>query len=116
MKIKIPSIEEYKTAFESIKSEINANDLKMLKANYDAPEHTISAEIMSEIMGYATHDGANLRYGTLGSKLCRQLNLNPKFKVEAICNIVKPGVRDNIHWLWIMRSEVVQALKELRWV
>jgi hypothetical protein len=117
MKLQIPSVEEYKNAFENLEPEISADELKMLKANYDAPERTITAEIMSEAMNYASFGGANLQYGKLGGKLCRYLNLNPKFKIEVLCDFIAPKAQgDNVHWLWVMRPEVAQALKELGWV
>ncbi len=117
MKLQVPSKDEYKTAFQNLEAEISADELKMLKANYDAPERTITAEIMSEAMGYASFGGANLQYGKLAGKLCSQLNLNPEYKVEVLCKFVAPKAQgDNIHWLWIMRPEVAQALKELNWV
>ena len=117
MKFKVPSKEEYKTAFQNLEDEISAGELKMLKANYDAPERTITAEIMSEAMGYASFGGANLQYGKLAGKLGRQLNLNPDCKVVILCELVEPKTQgDNVHWLWVMRPEVAQALKELNWV
>jgi hypothetical protein len=116
MKFKAPSVGEYKTAFTNIKSEISKAELKMLKANYEAPERIITAEIMSEIMGYANHGGANLQYGRLGGKLCRQLNLDLEYKVLSLVKFVNPMEQGNVHLLWIMRPEAAQALKELGWI
>lgn len=112
----VPSVEKYKAALEMLEDELCDSDLKMLKIHYARPAHTLSATDMAEAMGYANYGAANLRYGRLGGRLCEQLNVSLKYKVNALCSFVKPNTQGNEYWLWVMRPEVVQALEELGWV
>lgn len=112
----VPSVERYKAAFEMFEDELCDSDLKMLKIHYECPAHTLSATDMAEAMGYANYGAANLRYEKLGGRLCEQLNVSMKYKVNALCSFVKPNTQDNEYWLWVMHPQVVQALEELGWV
>lgn len=115
--MKIPKITDYMTAFAEIRNLLSDDEIRMLKIHHNSPEHTTTAEIMSEAMGYVNYGGANLQYGRLAGKLCNHLNVKSEFKLEILCNFVPPFEHgDNVHWLWVMRPEVVEALERLGWV
>jgi 5-methylcytosine-specific restriction protein A len=117
MKIWIPCVDEFARAFAELGDQLSENERRILKIHYDASGRIITAEILAEAMGYASFGGANLQYGRLAAKLCRQLDANPEFKSQILCTFVAPFEdKDNVHWLWIMRPEVAEALEKLQWV
>jgi 5-methylcytosine-specific restriction enzyme A len=108
--------EDYITALSSLN--IAPHHLKMLQAHYAAPERTLTALQMSKAMGYHNHHAANLHYGKLARLVGDALGWNPSTEeaqgadaVYILAEFRNPGK----NWLWIMRSEVSQAIENLGW-
>jgi 5-methylcytosine-specific restriction protein A len=100
---------EYMAAFRRL--QIAPHHLKMLQANYYAPDKTLTATMMAKIMGYQNYNAANLHYGKLGRLIGQELNWIPlpKFVVNVLVDFEKP----EREWLWIMKPEVSEALEKL---
>jgi hypothetical protein len=54
---------EYMAAFRRL--QIAPHHLKMLQANYYAPDKTLTATMMARAMGYHNYNAANLHYGKI---------------------------------------------------
>ena len=70
----IPSAAQYKKAFLAIRGKMHPKHYEMLRANYAAPQHTISVDDLAKEVGYKK---AFLAYGRLGSLLCDELGFKP---------------------------------------
>lgn len=91
---------------------------EMLRANYEAPNHTISVKGLANKVGYKQVQQV---YGRLGRLLCDELGFRPdmKAKGEPVVTQVladKPAEPSQGGWEWTLRPEVVQALEELEWI
>lgn len=95
-------------------AELSEPQMDMLKYNYYAPGHNITATELSNKMNFANYNAANLHYGTLGRKICERLGLKkfPDQTVGILVNFDKPLDE----WHWIMKPELVKALEDLGWV
>lgn len=123
----VPSGEKYRKALRSMEVDglFDENQYRtMLKAQYTAPGHVITATRLAEAAGYANYNAANLQYGTLGRKLALYLGyLPPKYKTGermwwqtlSSGNEASSQTIDG-HFEFVMRPEMAAALKELRWV
>lgn len=103
---------EYVNAFRQLV--MPPHHMRMLQANYHAPNRTITATMMAKAMGYPNYNTANLHYGKLGRLLAEQLGWNPlpQQTVFVIVTFEKPEKE----WHWIMRSAISSALEQLGWV
>jgi hypothetical protein len=110
-KINNLSIEDYKIAFENIKEAASENDLKMLKANYEAPNYTVTAKRLAKAMNFANFNAANLRYGSFAGRLCDYYKIKPTENLAILVYFQKI----NNEWHWTLRENVVKAIKELNW-
>ena len=108
-KIDSLSIEDYKTAFKSIEEVTSEIDLKMLKANIEAPNHTITATRLAKVMDFANFNAANLRYGTFARKLCEFFRVKPAQYLYILVYLNKV----NNEWHWTLRENVITAIIEL---
>lgn len=117
----VPSVAEYKRAFLACKSAVRVGDgkpLAMLKANYRAPEHTVTAGELAESVNLASFGEANLVYGTYAKALCNHLGRHPKFNVAILVRFSggQPTAEGDEFIRWTLLPPVVQALEELGWV
>ena len=111
----VPTVSAYKIAYRAVERELPKNALPMLRAHYEAPLHTLTATEMAAAMGYANYGSANLHYGRVGALLCGELNVRLQYAVNVLAYFINPGTDGNVHWLWVMRPEVVEALQQLAW-
>jgi hypothetical protein len=112
----LPSVAAYKDAFEQLRLEggISEQQLTMLRAQYQAPGHTLTATQMGEAAGY-DKNGANLQHGLLAKELTRLLNYRTeKWKVEVLSTVIIDS-DPSVHWLLKMHEPVVLALEALGW-
>jgi 5-methylcytosine-specific restriction enzyme A len=65
------SVEEYKIA---LGSKLSSTDRKMLRLNYESPNKTITASLMTHGMGWQGKNAGSLHYGKLGKKFAKALN------------------------------------------
>jgi 5-methylcytosine-specific restriction enzyme A len=106
------STDDYVAAFR--KFAIAPYHLRMLQANYHAPDHTLTATKMSRALGYSKYHAANLHYGILGRLVAENIGWRPipPTTVYVLCTFKKPGRE----WHWIMRPQVAKALERLGWI
>lgn len=110
-RIELLSVANYKSAFMSLRDQMTESDLLMLKVNYESSSHTTTATRLSRAVGFANFNAANLRYGGLAGKFCEFFQVWPSENLSTLVIFERP---DN-EWLWKMRPQVVEALRELRW-
>lgn len=110
MEIEEITIGQYIDGFSSIR--MTELEKKLIVANYDFPEHTITSKQMAEYMGFAGMAASNLHYGSMAKKFCEHFEVDVVTQVAVFCWFKK---RDN-GWLWILRPKVVLALEKLGWV
>ncbi|MDQ7052214.1 MAG: hypothetical protein Q9P14_04720 [candidate division KSB1 bacterium] len=110
-KIKNLSIEDYKIALEKVKELVTENDLKILRAHYEAPNYTVTAKRLAKYMNFVNYNAANLRYGSLARHLCDYYNIKPTENLAILVYFEKI----NNEWHWTLRENVVKAIRELNW-
>jgi hypothetical protein len=118
----IATAEQFKAALLAIN--ISEKESAMLRAQYGAPNHTISPVQLAKELRYATYATVNAQYGALAHRVAEALHYRPG-----------PFPDGNPHWWrtlshwndsapqteegqdqWIMRPELAQALEALNWV
>jgi 5-methylcytosine-specific restriction protein A len=104
--------DDYAAAFRRVA--VAPHQMRMLQAQYHAPDRTLTATQMSKALGYPTYSAANLHYGKLGRLVGEQIGWQPlpEQTVFVLVTFEKPGRE----WHWIMRPAVAQALEQLGWV
>jgi len=122
-----PTPELYRRALREMRSDghFESNQyLNMLKAQYQADGHIITASRLAEAAGYANYNAANLHYGTMGRLLAVYLGYLPPKRPDGTRmwwqtlskgNAASEETLDG-HFEFVMRPELVKALEELNWV
>ncbi len=111
----------FKNALLAERGSITDRYRAMLKAHYQADEHTLTATELASAAGYDNYSAANLHYGMLGKLLGAHLPIEPEKRDDetpiwtTILAEGDPERTEEEHYRWIMRAELVQALKELPW-
>ncbi|MCK5055771.1 MAG: hypothetical protein KAT34_03900 [Candidatus Aminicenantes bacterium] len=115
------SKEDYRKSLINIKSKLTANQVKMLNHQYDAPDKTISATELTNLMGYRKFGAVNLQYGKIGRFLSEYFEFTPPTRKNGtprwwmlIANGIPSKMDENFKW--IMHPELAMALKELGWI
>jgi putative restriction endonuclease len=85
----------------------------MLRVHYHAPERTITARKLAELVGYNSYSVVNAQYGRLARLVGEQLDYSPE--PERLGTLVRFDKRHD-EWHWLMRPEVAEALERLGWV
>jgi hypothetical protein len=125
-----PSTIEYAEAFVRL-GKLPAGYEAMLDAHLNAPDHCITATQLAEAAGYENYNAANLHYGRLGQLLAEEMNYNPPIRddgsviwtatiagwdgevdLNRLTRAMERRENDG-HFEWIMRPQVVQALRSL---
>lgn len=113
--------DHFKKALLAEYDAITDSNREMLKAHYQADEYTLTATELATAAGYDNYSLANLQYGTLGKLLGAHLPIEPEQKEDGTpiwTTILAEGDPEQLegeHYRWIMRPELVRALKELPW-
>ena len=113
----IPSAAQYAAAFSAIRKWLSAGQLAMLRAQYHAPERTLTASELAVAARYRSYHGANLQYGRMSLLLRQALGYWDDGGVASyvLSWFIPPGRAGNREWLCVMHDEVAQALTELGW-
>ncbi len=111
----LPSVEQYKQAFEFIRGSLSEGRIAMLRAQFLAPDHTLTATELAKAAGYKNFRGTNLQYGLLGAELRHILGYQGDGQESYILSSFYPPETEDEDWLFIMHPNVVQALDELGW-
>ncbi len=100
-----------------------AKHREMLLVHCRAPNHTISTVQLAKEVGYPGNKTVNLQYGTLAKNIATELHYKPGPFSSGKANwwftlaYGEEGTpqTDDRFYKWIMRPQLVQALKELNW-
>lgn len=112
---RVPSVKEYKAAFQKIKGEMTEKQYQMLEEHYKAFCYVTTATDLAGAVKYSGPGGAKLQYGILGSMVSDALGLG-SLGVITLALMVPPDHFAIGEWLWVMRANVAKALEELGWV
>ncbi|TMG86526.1 MAG: hypothetical protein E6H78_03740 [Betaproteobacteria bacterium] len=121
----IATTEEFKAALLATRDwiGISPTQLQMLQAQCRAPDATISAAQLAEQLKFKNFAAARLQYGTLARAVAEKLGYAPPQKGKApvrwwfALSIGQDGPDDSGdgQFKWIMRPELVAALRAMRW-
>jgi hypothetical protein len=117
-KLEVPSAGEYARAFRAIETQITPKQRELLEIHYSAPARVISATRLADSVGFKEYRAVNLQYGKLGDLVAKELgyDLGERVRAGMLIEFVDPEYAGNVHWLWVLRAPVVQALEDLGWV
>jgi predicted HNH restriction endonuclease len=121
----IATVEQFKQALLLLRNRgITPTWLKMLCAQGRAPNGTITASDLASAAGYENFNAANLNYGKLARALAEILNFMPGevHRDGSVCwwttlshgRAADPGSDQDFQFT--MRTELLQALIEMKWV
>ncbi len=107
--------DDYVSAFNKLK--IETYHLRMLQANYNASNRTLTATELAKAVGYEDYGAANLHYGKLGHRVGMLLGWEPlpKYKLEVLVDFKKPD-QEHQEWRWVLKPKVAEAMERLGWV
>ncbi len=106
------TVDDYITAFRQLRERISNSDLLILEAHYKSPNFDMTATQLANRVGFKNHSAANLHYGRLADKFLKFFNIDSfNIKLDILVYLDK---YDN-EWHWILRPNVIQALKVLNW-
>jgi hypothetical protein len=119
----IATVEQFKNALLAMRDTSRnwPKDLAMLRMQYHAPNHMISAAQLAKEFNYRGHSAANGPYGKLAHHIADAMHYKPGpftdcgthwWRTLAYWNDDSPKGQDQ----WIMRPELAQALQEMKWV
>src|SRR5690606_36218269 len=72
---RVPAVMEYVAGFSKI--DVSPVQLSILRAQYGAPERTVTATELAEATGVGGHPVINAQYGRLGRLLCKAMGFEP---------------------------------------
>ncbi|MVW64171.1 hypothetical protein GPY61_30000 [Massilia sp. NEAU-DD11] len=121
----VASVEQYKSALLALRDKnLPSSHFAMLRAQCRAPDTAITATQLAEAVGYESYHAANLQYGTLAFNLAGILGFTPQLmhRDGSLCwwttlSVAGEGAayEDAQQFHFVMRPELVQALREMRW-
>jgi hypothetical protein len=121
----IASAEQFKTALLTLRDKhLPSSHFAMLRAQCRAPNTAITATQLAEAAGYESYHAANLQYGTLAFNLAGILGFTPQLahRDGSLCWWTTLSVagesaadEDTQHFHFVMRPELAQALRAMRW-
>jgi hypothetical protein len=119
----IATVEQFKAALFKVrdsKAGISQQDLVLFRTHCRAPNYTITTQQLAKELG-PNYRTANEPYGSLAHRVCSALGVTLK-KTDSgephwwrTLAIGHNPLDKNNPYEWIMRPELVQALKELNW-
>lgn len=112
----------YFETFATLKEygKFDENLVKLLKAHFNAPNHTATPAQLAKKVGYANYGGVNLRYGTLGHLVGKRVGLAKPpggywiFVIEEFNYGETSGIDPGSgHLAFTLRRPVIEALTRL---
>jgi hypothetical protein len=102
----------------------NTRYLDLIRAQYLAENHTITATRLAEAVGFENFNAANLHYGKFAHEVADALSYKPPLWRDKepmwfwTLSSGKEASADTLdgHYEFIMRPELVSALEEMNWV
>jgi len=121
----IATVEQFKNALLVVRDKnLPDSHFAMLRAQCRAEGSTITATQLATAAKYENYNAANLQYGTLGCNVASALGFLPTLKhpdgspcwwTALSYADDEQSEEDTGHFQFIMRPELVQALREMRW-
>jgi hypothetical protein len=112
----IPSVARYKDALRIVREQLNDGQIAMLRAQYLAPDRTMTATELAVAAGYRSYRGTNLQYGKMGQLVRDVLGYDAEGAASYVLSLFcPPHSVGNPEWLFVMHEKVAQALHELGW-
>ena len=121
----VANVEQYKSALLALRDKnLPPSHFAMLRAQCRAPNTAITAIQLAEAAGFESYHAANLQYGTLAFNLAGILGFTPQLmhRDGSLCwwttlSVAGEGAayEDAQQFHFVMRPELVQALREMRW-
>jgi hypothetical protein len=120
----IASVERFKSALLSLRDKhLPSSHFAMLRAQCRAPDATITATQLAAAADYENYNAANMQYGTLAFNLAGLLGFTPTLQRRdgSLCWWTTLSVEgegpyeDAPHFHFVMRPELIQALRDMRW-
>jgi hypothetical protein len=124
--VPIATIDQFKAALLATRDwrGISPMQLQMLQAQCRAPECTISASQMAEQLKLKTFAAARQQYSTFARAIAERLGYAPPqkgkgapswwFTLSTSRDLLNDASDDEVEW--IMRPELVAALRAMKWV
>jgi hypothetical protein len=121
----IANVEQFKQALLAVRDKnLPDGHLAMLKAQCSSPHASITASKLAESAGYENYNAANLQYGTLGLHVAGFLGYVPPKRKDGTSmwwttlsySLEGDSEAETGHFQFVMRPELLQALREMRWV
>jgi hypothetical protein len=121
----VASVEQFKAALLTLRDKnLPSSHFVMLRAQCRAPNTAITATQLAEAAGYESYHAANLQYGMLAFNLGSILGFTPQLKHRdrSLCWWTTlsmagdaAGYENAQQFHFVMRPELAQALREMRW-
>lgn len=110
------SADDYKRAFEALRREgLSPKDVALLKAHFDAPNHTATWAQLADRVGYASGRAINLHYGKLAGRVANELRITDPpngFWLSVLAGWAEEADPDG-HTAFVLRRPVIEALVSL---
>ena len=120
----IATAEQFKRALLAVRDKnLPDTHLAMLRAQCRSPNSTITATQLAQAAEYQNYNAANLQYGTLAFNLAGHLNFDPEKRPDGTprwwttLSYSVDGAADpeTGQFQFIMRPELVVALRDMKW-
>ena len=120
----IATVEQFKSALLAVRDKnMPSTHLDMLRAQCRATNSTITSTKLAEAAGYQNYNAANLQYGTLANKVAESLGFSPAARADGslmwwtTLSYSDEGIGEHEtgQFQFVMRPELAQALREMRW-
>lgn len=117
-----PTVKEYIAGLSAIRSRISESQFRLLQEQYQAPNRTVTATQLADLLGIESGRGAiNLMYGRLGRLFCEATGFEPSQReigTHRWWSVWSSGYeeRNPYRFFWKMHSEVAETLEILGWV
>jgi hypothetical protein len=104
-------------------NKLPSTHLAMLRAQCRTPGSTITSTQLAEAAEYQNYNAANLQYGTLAFNIAGHLGFTPEKRPDGTprwwttlsYSIEGSAEPETGHFQFIMRPELVTALREMKW-
>jgi predicted HNH restriction endonuclease len=121
----IATADEFRDALLQVRNRvgISPTDLRVFRAFCAAPDHTLTAPKLAQAAGVSGWQEANLRFGTLSRSIGEALHFTPSKRSNgslrwwmAAAHGAGADEEDTDYFQWVLRPELVEALRSMRWV
>lgn len=122
----IATVEEFKAALLRVRDRhaITATDRGIFRAFCAAPDHMLTAPKLADAANLSGWQEANLRFGTLARHIGEALNFTPSRRSSdgelrwwmSAAHGAGSDEEDTGHFQWVLRPELAEALKSMKWV